>query len=902
MPSPTDTRLALATCEASSGCGDQQHEALHGTNQPEDQKAGHHRVSNYAGGAPILDLPTDHPRQSVRAHVGAVESIELDAALYDRLKSASSQNNDALFITLLSSFATLLHRLTGQDDFVIAVPVAGQQEFRKEELVGHHPTYLPLRLHPIAGRSFKEFSDGVRDELLEARTNQSLTCDRLLNNPPSDGLPVATVMFNLCNSSFSPTSPGGESRRVEASPSLSVDFELAFILEQSAECLTVGCAYNTNLYDYTTIRRWLEMFQKLVNSASVNGDTALESLPILPPDVRMLMLDNWNATSRDYPKQASIDDLVSQVAEHFPNKVAVICSELSLTYAELEAKAVSLAGRLQSVGVKRGGLVGVCLDRSTSMVVGLLAVLKCGAAYVPMDPLFPAERLLFMVEDTVMPVILTQTSLRESLPPNAAALVMIDDDAVSSTFVPVSHDPEDISYLIFTSGSSGRPKGVLVPQRAVMNLLNSMRREPGLTSEDILLSVTTLSFDISCLEIFLPLTTGATVVVATRDTVIDGNLLINEIERHAITMLQATPATWRMLLEAGWKGSPALKILIGGEAVSRDLVNRLAPLCGELWNMYGPTETTIWSTIAELQAGEGPVSIGHPIDNTRVYVVNAACEAQPIGIVGELLIGGDGVTHGYHQRPDLTAERFVPTPDSLRSAFDVPRLYRTGDLARWTTDGTLEYLGRIDNQVKVRGYRIELEEIECLLEQHVSVEQAVTAVRNDRLIAYIRPVGANICDANDDLTQTLRSYLTTKLPDYMVPVAFVTIDAIPMTPNGKVDRMALPAPDEAVAPATARTLVVPRTVTEQMLLEIWQQILGMTRICVHDDIFELGGDSILIFQITTRATRAGLALTPADVFKLRTIAALAALRSRPDNQPAAPSIQSANRDAYRRKL
>ncbi|OYU44521.1 MAG: non-ribosomal peptide synthetase, partial [Burkholderiales bacterium PBB4] len=682
---------------------------------PETLVAERYWVSKFESGAPVMDLPTDRPRPAIKTYAGSMESLELDSALYAQLKKASSQLGGTLFSTLLSSFATLLHRLTGQEDVVVGIPAAGQTRIGRDELVGHCLNFLPLRLRPAAGRSFREFAQEVRDEVLEAYDHQSYTFGSLLRKLtlPRDTsrLPLVSVMFNIDKSGLDRVHFDDLSFKAETNPKRFVNFDLFFNLSQSNERMVVECEYNTDLHDQATIRGWLGLFQQLIASAVANGDTALSSLPILPPADRMRVLGEWNSTARDYPKQATVDCLVSHISERASTKIAVRCGGASLTYAELESQAISLAARLQSAGVKRGDLVGIHLDRSAQMVVGLLAILKCGAAYVPMDPSFPAERLAFMVEDAEMSVILTQASLHGALPPTAVTLVLIDDASKSSTFSPVARDANDIAYVIFTSGSTGRPKGVRVPHRAVVNFLNSMRREPGLTPDDVLLSVSTLSFDISGLEIFLPLSTGATVVIATRETVIDGDLLQGEIEGQSITTLQATPATWRLLLEAGWGGKSDLKILVGGEAVPRDLVNRLAPICSELWNVYGPTETTIWSTVARLQAGEGTVSIGHPIDNTQVYVVNSAFEPQPIGIAGELLIGGDGLAEGYHGRPDLTADRFIPTPSSLDSSFGnsssvIPKLYRTGDLARWTAEGTLECLGRMDNQVTVRGYRI----------------------------------------------------------------------------------------------------------------------------------------------------------------------------------------------------
>ena len=460
--------------------------------------------------------------------------------------------------------------------------------------------------------------------------------------------------------------------------------------------------------------------------------------------------------------------------------------------------------------------------------------------------------------------------------------------------------PDPLAYVIFTSGSTGRPKGVQIPHRAVMNFLHSMRREPGLKSEDVLLSVTTLSFDIAGLELFLPLTTGATVVIATKETGSDGRILRREIEECDATVMQGTPSTWRLLLEAGWAGSPKLKILIGGEAVPRELVNQLVPRCSSIWNMYGPTETTIWSTTASLVAGEGPVRIGRPIDNTQVYVVNSRLQAQPVGVPGELLIGGEGLATGYLKRPELTAEKFIVDPFSGKPG---DHLYRTGDLARWMADGTLECLGRLDDQVKIRGFRIELAEIETTLDRHEGIKQSVVVARDlnpghKQLVAYVVPA---ICPG--PAPEELRAHAAAHLPDYMVPTVWVFLAAFPLTLNGKVDRRKLPPPPDSPA-TTSKAQVVPRTPQEAALADIWKQVLRRESIGVEDDIFDLGADSILIFQITTRANKAGLAITPAQVFRHRTIASLAGLLGNdetkaPSNGSSSP-IRRVDRSAFRR--
>ncbi|HRJ72896.1 MAG TPA: amino acid adenylation domain-containing protein, partial [Terrimicrobiaceae bacterium] len=698
-------------------------------------------VNLFRNGAPVLELPTDRPRPPLKTYAGAMETRTIDRDLFDRIKKSSPELGGTLFSTLLSAFAVLLHRLSNQDDLVIGVPSAGQTLSGCDELIGHCLNFLPLRLHCGSGDSVRAFSGRVQERVLDAFDHQNYTFGSLVRELrlPRDTsrLPLVSVMFNIDRSGFENLRFDGLEFQVTTNAKQFVNFDVFFNLVQDGNRLDVEAEYNTDLYDAATIRRWLAMYETIIEGMAADADASVGKLKILgPDDIRELAA--WELGPRpDYPRTTAVQTLVAQAVAANPDKTAVCCGTDRLTYAGLETASHQIAARLQSLGVKPGDHVGLCLERSTAMVAGVLGILKSGAAYVPMDPAFPAERLGFMIEDARMPVIITRTGLLGLLPAFQAQVLNLDEalpDAPAD-FRPEDRGGENTAYVIFTSGSTGRPKGVRIPHRALVNFLLSMRNEPGLAGTDTLLSVTTLSFDISGLEIFLPLLAGATVVIAPSSVLNDGGLLIQEMERAAATVMQATPATWRILLEAGWRGHPGLKILIGGEAVPRELVNQLIPRCASLWNVYGPTETTIWSTTMRLTAGEGPVPIGRPIANTRVSVVNQSLERQPPGVPGELLIGGDGVALGYLDRPELTAERF------LSGLFGEPEnalTYRTGDLARWRADGTLECLGRLDHQIKLRGFRIEPGEIEALLERHPSVAQAVVQVHGGRLAAWIR--------------------------------------------------------------------------------------------------------------------------------------------------------------------
>jgi amino acid adenylation domain-containing protein len=523
-----------------------------------------------------------------------------------------------------------------------------------------------------------------------------------------------------------------------------------------------------------------------------------------------------------------------------------------LTYQELDTQANRLAAYLQTLGVKPEVTVGICMDRSVEMLVGVLGILKAGGAYVPIDPAYPKERLSFLMQDANVGVLLTQTAIRANLPATTAQIVNLDRDWMSQ--IPSSDGsqtdsgvtPDNLAYIIYTSGSTGKPKGVQIPHRNASNLLTAVRHQPGLTAEDTLVSVTTLSFDIAVAELFLPLSVGARLVLAEREVTTDGNKLMSLMSAVNATYLQATPATWRLLLAAGWQGNPDLKIISTGEALPRDLANQLIDKGASLWNLYGPTETTIWSSGYRIESLDAPITIGYPLANTQMYILDAQMQPVPVGIAGELHIGGAGIARGYLNRPELTAEKFIPNP------FDsTTRLYKTGDLARFLPNGQIECLGRIDFQVKVRGFRIEIGEVEATLSEHPAVREcAIAAWKNDdsdeRLVAYI--VGVR----GDEGTTVgeLRTFMKQKVPEFMVPSNFVLMDALPLTANGKVDRKALPKPD--VAKSLAESYVAPRTDIERDMADIWAKILKIERVGIHDNFFELGGHSLLAAQLLSR--------------------------------------------------
>ena len=609
---------------------------------------------------------------------------------------------------------------------------------------------------------------------------------------------------------------------------------------------------------------------------------------------------------------ASLPEWFEHQVRLTPASTAVSFQGKSLTYEELNHRSNQLAHHLQKKGIGPEKLVGIYVDRSLDMLVALLGTLKAGGAYLPVDPSMPQDRQAMILKDAQAALMITQQSLVGLLPEGTAVFNFDTDGAglatESTENLDVRVTSDSLAYMIYTSGSTGVPKGVELEHRSLVNFLASMKECPGITANDVLLAVTTLSFDIAGLELWLPLVTGARIVLLSRDEASDGFRLLQYINDEKATILQAVPATWRMLLETQWTGSPQLKMLCGGEALPRELANRLLAKGRELWNMYGPTETTIWSTVARIQNDNTPITIGQPVANTPLYILDANLQPVPAGVSGELHIGGLGLARGYHNRPELTAEKFIKDPFSGEPG---ARMYKTGDVARIRSQGQIEVQGRMDHQVKIRGFRIELGEIEARLSEHPLVKEAVVMAQDGpggtkQLVAYVVPrSGVGSVDENHHVAHQIRTQLEKVLPDYMVPSFFELMPAFPLMPNGKINRKGLPKPS-AQAVASEKPYVAPRNATETKLAEIWQQVLGREKVGINDNIFEIGGDSLLIFQITARATQAGLPVTLPQVFQLRTIAELAAAVNATDAsaRPTAPSaptpLTRVSREAFRR--
>jgi amino acid adenylation domain-containing protein len=856
-------------------------------------------------GLPVTELPADHARPAVLTDRGASLIAPIPAHLAEGVDALCREQSASPFMVMLAAFYALLHRYTGAEDIVVGVPIANRNRLQSEAFIASFVNTLVLRVDLSGDPSFRELVARVRETALGAVAHQDVPFERIVEEmrPRRDQSrsPLFQILFNVQNAPLSVPDFAGIHAEVVPIARDAAQFDLSFSVD-STVTRHVTVEYNTDLFDADRIERLLDHYWALLAGAVVDAGCGVGVLPLLSGG-ELAELEGWAGSVGGGVGGVGVGGLFEGWAAVAPGGVAVRFEGECLSFGELNVRANRLARHLVSLGVGAGELVGVWLERSVEMVVAVLAVVKSGGAFVPLDPAFPADRLDFMVADSGVGVVVTDSVLlgRGGL---GAGLeyVCVDRDAgliggYSGEDLGLGGAGGDLAYVIYTSGSTGRPKGVQVEHRSLANLLVAMAARPGLAAGDVVLSVTTLSFDIALLELLLPLVVGAEVVVVGRDTAADGAALAAELVRSGATMMQATPATWRVLIEAGWRGDGRLKALCGGEAMSSELADQLLARCGSVWNMYGPTETTVWSAVEEVTAGEGPVPIGLPIDNTRLYVLDARCQLVPVGVPGELFIGGEGVARGYLGRPELTAARFVADPFGSGPG---ARMYRTGDLVRRVAGGDIEFLGRVDAQLKVRGYRIEPGEIESVLVEHPDVAQAVVAAHDHgagdtRLTAYV--IAAD--PAVPPQPEGLRAYLRAKLPDYMVPASYVALAVFPTTPNNKIDRARLPRPDAGVAAVTRSS--APRPGLEAELAGIWERVLGVNGIGRDDDFFDLGGHSLLALRVFTRVEAlTGRRRPLSALFGAPTIARFAALLQADEGQPRWTSLVPVQSDGTRR--
>jgi amino acid adenylation domain-containing protein len=806
-----------------------------------------------AGAPPLLELPTDRPRPAIQSYPGAVESAVLPDDLLEALHELSTREDVTLFMILFAAFKVLLNRYTGQEDIVVGTPIANRTRVELEGLIGFFVNTLILRTDVSGNPSFREVLGRVRDVAFGAYAHQDLPIEMLVAElqPERDmsHLPLLQVMFVLQNL------PG-------KSPSLSnltltpleldtgtARLDLTLFIYKSGTETIYSFKYNTDLFEASTISRMLGHYQTLLESIATGPDQRIGQVPLLSEAERHQMLVEWNDTRADYPRDRCVHQLFEAQVQQTPDATAVMFEDQRLTYRELNERANQLAHYLRDLGVGPEALVGICLERSVEMVVGLLGILKAGGAYVPLDPAYPHERLAFMLSDSQAEVLLTLEKLAAKFSEPGRQVVCLDAQwqaiAQESRERPESAvSPENLAYVIYTSGTTGTPKGVLIAHRGLCNLAVSHIRNYQAGPGSRVLHLVSFSFDAATAHLFLALCSGATLCLA-EDSLVFGDALIQMLRDHSITHALLPAA---VLATLPFEQLPALQVISSGAGVCPpDLVVRWAK-GRKFLNVYGPTEATIVSTMAKCADGDRRPPIGRPIANTQIYILDGHLQPVPIGVPGELYIGGVGLARGYLNRPELTREKFIPHPFS-----DQPgaRLYKTGDLARYLPDGNIDFLGRIDHQVKLRGLRIEPGEIQAALSQHPAVQESVVVMREDlpgnkRLVAYV------VYPPNKTpLAADLRGFLKAKLPDYMIPSAFVMLDALPLTPSGKVDRRALPAPDRG-RPETEESSATPNTPMQSLIAEIWREALGLEHVSVYDNFFDLGGHSLLSIEVIAK--------------------------------------------------
>lgn len=827
---------------------------------------------------PVLELPSDRARPPTQSFRGARFFTNLSNSLIEPLRELSLHEGVTLFMTLLATYQVLLHRYTTNEDITIGTPIAGRNRAETESLIGPFVNNLILRTDLSGNPRFVDLLQRVREVALSAYAHQDVPFEMLLEVlRPERSLsytPLFQVMFQYQNAPPQLNLSNLGLSLLEVDRQISRLDMTMVVTEKSVGGCDLTVEYNTDLFDESTIARMANHFKKLLQSVIENPKQHLSDLSLLTEAERRQILFEWNNTYAQYPETACIHELFEAQVRLTPDRRAVSSKGKQLTYYELNTSANRFARRLRALGVGPEVPVGICVDRSVEMIVALLGILKAGGTYVPLDPVYPQERLYFMIEEANIKLVVTQEWLVDFLP-TGAHLIFIDQDTEDMSIESAENVDsgvlgDNLAYIIYTSGSTGAPKGIQVTHRSVTNLLIAMRQQLGVKEQDVVQAMSPLSFDIAALEMYLSFLVGAQLVIASHEVIVNETQLIQDMEEYGVTVIQSTPSNWYRLLAAGWQGKADLKILSGGELLTQDLVDQLMTRGDSLWNMYGPTETTIWSITQKIETTEMTVSIGRPIANTEAYVLNESLEPVPVGVIGELYIGGDGLARGYLNRPELTASAFIPNPYSQEPG---RRLYRTGDLARYLDGGILQFLGRSDQQIKIRGYHVELGEIDAVLLAHPVIREAVVIARDyelgaRKLVAYIA------CAQREEISiGELREYMRERLPEYMVPEQFIFLDHIPLTANGKVDRRALSLYADVEQVENAYT--PPGTPSEEVVAAIWAEVLGVERVGRYDNFFELGADSVLVIRVTSRLRKTfGIEISPRTVFEYQTVISL----------------------------
>jgi amino acid adenylation domain-containing protein len=865
-----------------------------------------------AGASAVLDLPTDRARPAVQSYRGATESMELSDAALKSLQRLSREAGATLFMTLLAAFKALLSRYTNSDDIVVGTPNGGRHQLQTEPLIGLFVNTLALRTQVCGSMTFSELLGRVSETAKGALAHRELPFERLVAELQPERLVSHTPLFQVMFDLQRPVKISLAFPELTVSPLESVSqtakFDLHISVTEKTDGLTIALKYNADLFEAETMQRMLGHTRHLLESIIYNPQQRLSELSLLSHDEEHQLLRQWNETKVDYGAGLTLHQLFEEQTERTPDAVALVFEDHSLTYSELNSRANQLARFLQLQGVGPESLVPICIERSLHMVIGLLGILKAGAAYLPLDPSYPQERLAFMLNDAQAHLLLTENKLARQLPPIAARLVLLDDDwplisEQSADNCAASATEQNLAYLIYTSGSTGQPKGAMISHQGLCNRLLWMQSQYGLDASDRVLQKTPFSFDVSGWEFFWPLITGATLVIAKPEGHKDSAYLVELINREQITTLHFVPSMLAVFLEEEGlaRRSSLRRVVCSGEALSLELQERfLSRIEAELDNLYGPTEASIdvtyWRCEAEEQ--QRSVPIGRPIANTEIYVLDEEMKPTSVGVAGELYIGGVGLGRGYWQRAKLTAEKFVPHP---HSSADGERLYRSGDLARFGKDGRIEYLGRLDYQVKIRGFRIELGEIEAALMEQAGVREAAVVAQEEtpgssdkRLVAYL------VREREDEALDVdrLRATLRERLPEYMVPSAFVMLAEMPLTSSGKINRRALPLPEQST-PAMKRAYQPPQTDAERTIAAIWQEALKVEKVGLTDNFFDLGGHSLSMVKVFTKLRGSfEREFTVIDLFRFPTVSAVAQFLQ-PTEEQRASALQSQEQEAAR---
>jgi amino acid adenylation domain-containing protein len=866
--------------------------------QSKQQNGEHAATENYwldlfAKNIPVVDMPVDKSRPAIRTFNAARADIKIPEQIAKEIKQYGAKQGCSYVNTLYAAFEIFLNKITKQQDLIVGLPAAGQSASGMYQLVGHCVNILPIRTTVDEKKTFAAYLKERRKAMFDAFDHQEFTMGSLLGKLPLQRdpgrIPLVPVVFNVDLGLTNGVSFHNLQFDFISHPRNFENFEMFVNATGMGDALNFECTYNSDLFDAAVIDLRLQEFLQLLTSILQTPEAKIYELDVLGSEQKLFA--GWNNTHLEFEKEKGVHEIVDAIAKQFPQNIAVDFNNQTITYQQLNEKANLLAQHLLQNGVTENSFVCVCLDRSIEMIVALLAVLKSGAAYVPVDPSFPAERIAYMMSDSKAKSIITQSHIQSNLNLKSGNSILLDNDWVNkiksdgSIKIPVTN-VNQLAYMIYTSGTTGNPKGVQIKHQSFVNLLASFKKDLNFSAADAWLAVTTISFDIAGLELFLPLTTGAKIVIATKNDSLDGNKLAAFFSKKNISTFQATPVTFRILQEANWKPTIDLKILIGGEAVPADVATFLASHCKNVWNVYGPTETTIWSTTYKLpylnqdsSAIQIPVYIGKPLANTSVYILDDFLTQVPIGVDGDIYIGGEGLSAGYFNNAELTDDKFIYVSINDK---EIERIYKTGDKGKFKIDGNIEYSGRTDNQVKIRGYRIETGEIETVMQKNTAVRQCVVIAREDtpgnkRLVAYYSIQPNQQVDVND-----LKSLLTTHVPEYMMPSAFMEMENLPLTPNGKIDRKALPKPD-LKAEVQDVNYEEPNTPLESLLTGIWCELLHLDKIGINDNFFELGGHSLLGIKMMGEIERKiGVRLDYPTLFRASTIQQLAKIINKED--------------------